>query len=152
MLNTYLEQACQGGDNQLWMLQHGWIQNRRFYLVFTVVASEPHLLKVQQKHLLWVLSQPGELITFLSEILTGLYRNHPILIRTLYTGVRINKSWVKIKRAVWSTIGGTKNSHNKELFGFRFVKTFLGSKLNSFAPSWGLEGTCWIICPCWWLW
>lgn len=59
----------------------------------------------------------------------------------------------KLKELFDPNIGRTKNSHNKELFGFCFVKTFLGSKLNSFARSWGLEGThCWIICPCWWLW
>lgn len=78
------------GRRQLRMLQRGWIQNRRFYLVFTVVASEPHLLKVQQKHLLRVLSQPGALITFLSEILTGLEINHPIL--NLYKEVFIQGS------------------------------------------------------------
>lgn len=43
----------QGGDNQLWLLWSSWIQNRVFYLVFTVVASEPDLSKVQQQHLLW---------------------------------------------------------------------------------------------------
>lgn len=48
-----MSQACQGGDNQVMLvIESSWIQNRVFYLVFTVVASEPDLSKVQQQHLL----------------------------------------------------------------------------------------------------
>lgn len=34
------------------VMESSWIQNRGVYLVFTVVASEPDLSKVQQQHLL----------------------------------------------------------------------------------------------------
>lgn len=34
------------------VMESGWVQNRGVYLVFTVVASEPDLSKVQQQHLL----------------------------------------------------------------------------------------------------
>lgn len=43
------------------VIESSWIESRVFYLVFIVVASEPHLSKVQQQHLLWV-SQPYSLI------------------------------------------------------------------------------------------
>lgn len=52
LLNPILTQVYQGGVNQLRSLLTGGGYRKVFYLVFTLVASEPDLSKVQQQHLL----------------------------------------------------------------------------------------------------
>lgn len=54
MLKSYLAQVLSGRRQPVTIvMESSWIQNRDFYLVFTVVASEPDLSKVQQQNLLW---------------------------------------------------------------------------------------------------